>query len=112
MILRVKPEGMLFRNPVSTLRDPASGRAPHFVGQRAVGERLGEMHPADLVGAIEIGERARDPQHAMIAARRQPHGVGGIPQQRKPTASGRATSSSRGAGAAALVRTCGSPIAA
>ena len=42
------------------------------------------MHAADLVGAVEVGERARHPQHAMIAARGEPHGVGGVAQQRKP----------------------------
>ena len=38
------------------------------------------MQPADLVGAIEVGQRASDAQHAMIAARRQPHGLGGVAQ--------------------------------
>src|SRR5262245_2329497 len=42
------------------------------------------MHAADLVGAVEVGERARHAQHAMIAARREPHGVGGVAQERKP----------------------------
>ena len=41
------------------------------------------MHAADLLGAVEIGERARHPQHPMIAARGQPHGVGGVAQQRE-----------------------------
>ena len=36
------------------------------------------MDAADFVGAVEVGERAGHPQHAMIAARRQPHGVGGF----------------------------------
>ena len=70
------------------------------------------MHAADCVGAVEVGERARDAQHAVIAARRQPHGLGGIAQQLSPPASGRATSSSTAAGASALVRTCGRPSAA
>src|SRR5260221_343657 len=39
---------------------------------------------ADFFGAVEIGERARHPQHAMIAARRKPHGIGGVAQERKP----------------------------
>jgi hypothetical protein len=39
------------------------------------------MQAADRLAAVEIGERARDPQHAMIAARRQAHGLGGIAQQ-------------------------------
>ncbi len=40
------------------------------------------MHAADLLGAVEIGERAGDPQHAVITARRQVHGVCGVAQQR------------------------------
>jgi hypothetical protein len=36
---------------------------------------------ADLVVALEVGERARDAQDAVIAARRQAHGVGGLAQQ-------------------------------
>jgi hypothetical protein len=44
------------------------------------------MHAADLVGAVEIGERARHPQHAMIAARRQPQGVGRVAQKCEPGA--------------------------
>ena len=36
------------------------------------------MHAADFFGAVEIGERARHAQHAMIAARREPHGIGGV----------------------------------
>jgi hypothetical protein len=39
------------------------------------------VHAADLLRAVEIGERPRHPQHPMIASRRQPHGVGGIAQQ-------------------------------
>src|SRR6266704_3096392 len=54
-----------------------------IVDEHAVGQRLGEMHAADLVGAVEIGERARHPQHAMIAARREPHGIGSVAQERK-----------------------------
>jgi integrase len=42
------------------------------------------MHAADFFDAVEIGERARDPQHAMIAACREPHGIGGVAQKRKP----------------------------
>ena len=41
------------------------------------------MHAADLVGAVEVGERARHPQHPVVAARRQPHGVGGVAQERE-----------------------------
>ena len=39
------------------------------------------MQPADFLRAVEVGERARDAQHAVIAARGQPHGLGGIAQQ-------------------------------
>ena len=42
------------------------------------------MHAADFLGAVEIGQRARDAQHAMITARRQAHGIGRIAQQREP----------------------------
>src|ERR1700716_1408583 len=47
-----------------------SRRAPEIFGQRAVGQGFGQMRPADLVRAVEVGERAGDAQHAMIAARR------------------------------------------
>ena len=39
------------------------------------------MQPADFFRAVEIGERARDAQHAVIAARGQLHGLGRIAQQ-------------------------------
>ena len=39
------------------------------------------MKPADLLGAVEVGKRAGDPEHAVIAARRQPHGLGGVAQE-------------------------------
>ncbi len=63
-------------------------RPPYFVGERPVGQRFGQMHAADFFGAVEIGKRAGDPQNAVIAARRQGHGVGGIAQQRHPAAVG------------------------
>ncbi len=46
------------------------------------------MHAADFVGAVEIGERARDAQHAMLAAGGQLHGGGGVAQQREPRSVG------------------------
>jgi hypothetical protein len=46
------------------------------------------MNAADVVGAVEIGERARHPQHAVIAARGKSHGVGGVAQQRKAGGAG------------------------
>jgi hypothetical protein len=41
------------------------------------------MYARDFVGAVEIGERALHPQHAVIAARGEPHGVGGVAQERE-----------------------------
>jgi hypothetical protein len=35
------------------------------------------MQAADFLGAVEIGQRAGNPKHAVIAARGEPHGVGG-----------------------------------
>jgi hypothetical protein len=35
-----------------------------------VGKRLGDVDALDAVAAVEIGQRARDAQHAVIAARR------------------------------------------
>jgi hypothetical protein len=49
--------------------------------QRPVSERLGEMRPADGLRPVEIGDRARHLQHAMIAAGGKMHGVGGIAQE-------------------------------
>ena len=42
------------------------------------------MHAPDLLGAIEVGERARDAEHTMIAACGEPHRVGGVAQEREP----------------------------
>ena len=70
---------------VSEARERVSG-APDLVGKRAIGQSLRQMHAADFVGAVEIGERARNAQHAMIAARREPHRIGGFAQQRKSAA--------------------------
>jgi len=56
-------------------------RAPEVFGERPVGQGFGQMQPADLVGAIEVGKRAGNAQHAMITACRQPHGLGGVAQQ-------------------------------
>jgi hypothetical protein len=44
------------------------------------------MHATNFVGAVEIGERARNAQHAMIAPCRQPHRIGRFAQQRKAAA--------------------------
>jgi hypothetical protein len=69
------------------------------------------MHAADLVVAVEVGQRARDAQHAMVTAGGKPHGVGGFAPSASPLPSGFATSSSTVPDTAALLRTCGSPIA-
>ena len=55
------------RDDRRTEATPYSRRAPHIVGERAVGEGFGQMQAADLVGAVEVGKRARHPQHAVIA---------------------------------------------
>jgi hypothetical protein len=34
-------------------------RPSDFVGERAIGQRFGEMHAGDFVGAVEIGESVR-----------------------------------------------------
>jgi len=47
-----------------------SGGALEVLGQRPIGQRLGQMQPADGVGSVEIGQRAGDAQHPVIAARR------------------------------------------
>src|SRR5262249_18322359 len=54
---------------------------PDVFGQRPVGQGFGEVKATDLFGAVEIGERAGDAQHAMIAARRKAHGLGGVAQE-------------------------------
>ena len=61
-------------------------------GERAgapVAQRLGDVAAQDAGSAFEIGEGARDPQHAVIAARRQPQPFGGAHQQVAPAALGR-----------------------
>ena len=60
-----------------------SRRPAHFVRKRTIGQRFGEMDAADLFRAVEVGERSCHPQHAVIAAGGEPHGVGRIAQQRK-----------------------------
>ena len=39
------------------------------------------MQPADFLSAVEVGERARHPEHAVIAACGEMHGLGRIAQQ-------------------------------
>ena len=50
--------------------DGALRRAAHVVGKRAVRQSLRQMHAADFLRAVEIGEGAGHAQHAVIAARR------------------------------------------
>src|ERR1700761_6047597 len=92
MVLRAAPDAHLIPNqrpPMLRARETAVNgsklsRPPHFVRQRAIGQRFGEMDPADLVEAVEIGERARHPQHTMIAAGGKPHSVGRLAQKSEP----------------------------
>src|SRR6185437_14234828 len=55
-------------------------RAANFVGERAIGQSLRQVHAPDLFGTVEIGQRAGDTQYAMVAARRQAHAAGGVAQ--------------------------------
>ena len=89
-----------------------SGRAADFIGQRTVGQRFRQMNARHFVGAVEIRQRAGDPQHPVIAARRKLHRIGGLAQQREPAAIEPGNSSSTGPCARALVRTWGRPSAA
>ena len=41
------------------------------------------MDAPDLLGAVEIGMRAHDTQHSVIAARGEPHRLGGVAQKRQ-----------------------------
>ena len=41
------------------------------------------MPAGDFFRTFEIGERSGDAQHPVIAARREPHGVGGIVDKRQ-----------------------------
>ncbi len=47
----------------------ASRRAAQIVREGPISQRLGEMDAAHLILAIEVRERAGDPQNAVIAAR-------------------------------------------
>ena len=88
-------------DPAAASRPLPLRRASHLVGQRAVGECLGEVDAAHRLFAVKIGERARDPQHPVVAARGKAHGLGGFAQQREAAA----IVSSTGPAACALVRT-------
>jgi hypothetical protein len=56
--------------PEHALRRPSD-----LIRKRAVGQRLGEMHAADFFRAVEVGERARNAEYAVIAARREPYRI-------------------------------------
>ena len=58
--------------------------AAQIFRERAIGQRLRQMQPADFLRAVEIGERAGDAEHAVIAARGQLHGLGGVAQKFLP----------------------------
>jgi uncharacterized protein (DUF934 family) len=60
----------VFYQPAADQRVPALRlrRAPDLVHQRPVAQRLGEVHAPDLVGAVEVGERARHPKNAVVTA--------------------------------------------
>ncbi len=47
----------------------------------AVGQSLGEMDAADRAAAVEIGERAGELEHPVIAARGKPEPLGGVAHQ-------------------------------
>jgi hypothetical protein len=59
----------------------ALGRAAQILRQCAIRQRFCQMQPSDLFRAVEIGERAGDTQHAVIAARRELHGFGSVAQR-------------------------------
>src|SRR5437764_3519658 len=58
-----------------------SGRNLQAVVQRPVGECFRKMRAADRLGAVEVGDGARDLEHAVISAGRKVHRLGGVPQQ-------------------------------
>jgi hypothetical protein len=58
-------------------------------GGAAERERLGDVAAADLRRAVEVGDGARDPQHAVVAARREVHALGRAQQELAPGAIGR-----------------------
>ena len=71
-------------------RGPAQGRRG-LVARRlaAVAERLGDVDPADLLGAGEVGDGSGDAQHAVEAARRQAHRRRRVGEQLAPRLVGR-----------------------
>ena len=69
----------------------ARGGSPprHALRTHPIGDRLGEVDPADRLRLVEVGERARHPQHAVIGARGKAELLAGVAQQRKPGRVGR-----------------------
>src|ERR1700712_2745948 len=65
-------------------RRGAAGADRRLIDGRAapIAQRLADMAAADTVHTGEIGDRARDPQHAVIAPRGQPHLLGCLREQR------------------------------
>ena len=54
----------------------------------AVAQGLGDVDAAHAFRAVEVGERARDAQHPMIAARRQPQALGRLDEELGPGGGG------------------------
>lgn len=77
----------------STLGCGASARAlvltPPALGSPRRSAIASAKCTRETVGAVEVGERAGDAQHAGVAARREPHGVGGLAKQLEPGGVGR-----------------------
>ena len=78
--LAARGDGGGIISPLALAISP-SRRPPGLVRQRPIGQRLGEMYPAHRLLGVEVGERAGDAQHAVIAARGEPHGFRGLAQQ-------------------------------
>jgi hypothetical protein len=61
------------QGPAFAASDP---RTPEIVAEGPIGERFCEIDPAHCILALEVRESARDPQDAVITARRDAQGVG------------------------------------
>ena len=63
-------------NHIAVVAVIANGSPP--IWRDAVeGEGLGDGRAGHLGDAVEVGDRVRDPQHPVIAARREVHALGG-----------------------------------
>src|SRR5260370_31737499 len=69
---------------------PASppSRGGRSVLRAAIGQRLGEMRAPHRAAAVEIAQRARELEDAMVAARRQAHALGSVAEQAERGARG------------------------